>query len=180
VIQISQVALRYAKALHQVSKNHKETLDQLIVIEKIISQEKETKDFFNSHLVADTQKIEVLKKAFEGKGLSEDCQNFIILLGQNARVSQLNDILIAFENLVDQENGVTRGEVKSSAKLDSDERKRIESVVEKVTHKKVILTYSEDSKLAGGVVAQVGGWTIEDTVESHLTRLKEDLNRRTN
>jgi F-type H+-transporting ATPase subunit delta len=180
VIQVSQVALRYAKALHQVSKNHEAVLNQLRVIEKIMTQEKDTLNFFNSHLIADSHKIDVLKKAFEGKGLAEDCFGFITLLGQNARVGELPDVLRAFENLVDQENGVTRGEVKSATTLDGEERKKIEAVVEKVTHKKVILTYSEDPKLAGGVVAQVGGWTIEDTVESHLTRLKEDLNRRTN
>lgn len=180
MIQISQVALMYAKALYQVTKNHKDVLTQLQILTKIITQEKETLEFFNSHLIAEAQKVEVLKKAFEAKGLTEDCFNFISLLGKNSRIDRLSEILLAFENLIDQENGVTRGGVVSAIALDTEERKRIESVVEKITNKKVILTYSEDPKLAGGVVAQVGGWTIEDTVESHLTRLKEDLNRRTN
>lgn len=180
MIQASQVALTYAKALHQVCVNDQEMLKQLRIIENIIYQEKEVMAFFNSNLVAESQKLDVLKKSFGDKGLAEDCYNFIILLCQNARVNQLVDIVRAFEYFVDQKNCVTRGEVKSAVRLDAEERKRIETVVEKVTHKKAILTYSEDLKLAGGVVAQVGGWTIEDTVESHLTRLKEDLNRRTN
>jgi F-type H+-transporting ATPase subunit delta len=180
MIQFSQVALRYAKAFHQVSKNHESSLNQLSLVNKILSQEKETLEFFNSHLISDSQKHEVLKKAFEGRGLDQDCLSFILLLCQNSRIGQLSLVLKAFEFLIDQENGITRGEVKSAIALDSSERKRIETVVQKVTQKKVILTYSEDLKLVGGVVAQVSGWTIEDTLDSHLTRLKEDLNRRTN
>lgn len=180
MIQLSPVALKYAKALFQVSKDHEKSLNQIRIISKIINADKTTIDFFKSDLISDTHKFEVVKKAFDNMGLSSESMNLVLILGEKGRLSLISDVLKAFESLVDQENGVTRGEVKSASVLGSEERKRIESVVSKVTHKKVILSYTEDAHLVGGVVAQVGGWSIEDSVDSHLTRLKEDLNRRAN
>lgn len=178
MIQSSQVAIRYAKALQQVSQNHVNTLNQLRVLFKITFENKEVYEFFTSHFVSDQKKLEVVNKAFENKGLGEDIFGFFRLLVEKNRVALLHEILLRFEALVDRDNGVFRGDVKSAVTLDQDERKKIENIVEKLTNKKVILSYSEDIKLAGGVVAQVGGWTIVDTVESHLIKLKEELNRR--
>jgi F-type H+-transporting ATPase subunit delta len=47
-------------------------------------------------------------------------------------------------------------------------------------NKKIILTYKEDPTLLGGVVAQVGGWTFDDSIETHLIKMNEELNRRAN
>jgi F-type H+-transporting ATPase subunit delta len=96
------------------------------------------------------------------------------------RLQHISDILTSFEEIVDSQNGIIRGSVRSAVKLDQDARQNIEKVVSHFVKKKVILTYSEDVSLVGGVVAQVGGWTFEDTLDSHLRRLKEDLNRRAN
>lgn len=180
MIQVSQIAAKYAKALFQVCNDHEAVLKQLKVIEGIITSDAQILELFSSHLVTDLQKFDIIKKSFENKGLLNECFNLVLVLAEKGRISIIKDVLLAFESLVDLKNGVTRGTVKSSTALDSEEKINIENVVSKVTQKKVILSFSEDSKLVGGVVAQVGGWTIEDTVESHMTRLKEDLNRRAN
>jgi F-type H+-transporting ATPase subunit delta len=85
----------------------------------------------------------------------------------------------AFETISDEDHGVTRGNVRSAATLSPESRQQIEDTVTKVTKKKVILNFTEDPKLLGGMVAQVGGWTFDDSLETHLTRMSEDLNRRT-
>jgi F-type H+-transporting ATPase subunit delta len=63
--------------------------------------------------------------------------------------------------------------------LNEDDRRKLEQTIAGVTKKKVILNFTEDKKLMGGLVAQVGGWSFDDSLQSHLTRLTEDLNRRT-
>ena len=73
---------------------------------------------------------------------------------------------------------MTRGTVKSAKPLSEDAKKDLESRINKILNKKIILTYKEESTLLGGVVAQVGGWTFDDSIETHLTKLNEDLNRR--
>jgi len=180
VSQISQVSKRYAKALYGAVKDKVVTLNELRVLVKIISDDPVVYHFFASHSQSEIQKLEILSKAIQDKGLTEESSNFLKLLIGKGRLIHLKDILTSYEALVDSENGVTRGIVKSAVKLDADARQKIESVVSHFVKKKVILNYTEDSKLVGGVVAQVAGWTFEDTLDSHLRRLKEDLNRRAN
>jgi F-type H+-transporting ATPase subunit delta len=180
VSRVSQVSKRYAKALFEAVSNKEAVLNELRVLVKAFAQDPSILAFFSSHVESDSLKKQIMTKALEGKGVSNDLNQFLVLLAEKGRVSQLSDILNAFEMLVDEQNGVTRGTVRSAVKLDADAKQKIESVVSHFVKKKVILTYSEDSTLVGGVVAQVGGWTFEDTLDSHLRRLKEDLNRRAN
>ncbi len=178
--QLSIISKRYAKALYAVVKDKVAALNELRVIIKIISEDTAVNSFFSSSLYSEQQKLEIFDKATLGKGLSEDITHFLKLMIGNGRSNHLQDTLLAYEALVDAENGVTRGVVRSAIKLDSEARHKIESVVSQFIKKKVILNYSEDPKLVGGILAQVCGWTFEDTLDSHLRRLKEDLNRRAN
>jgi len=73
---------------------------------------------------------------------------------------------------------VTRGTVKSASVLPPESRSRIEKRVSEVTGKKVILTYTQDATVIGGLIAEVGGYLFDDTLKSHLQRIKDDLNRR--
>jgi F-type H+-transporting ATPase subunit delta len=81
---------------------------------------------------------------------------------------------------MDIEEGVTRGVVRSAQALNDDAKKEIENKINKVLNKKIVLTYEQDPKLLGGVVAQVGGWTFDDSLDTHLKKLNEELNRRAN
>lgn len=178
--QISPISKRYAKALYGAVSHKVAILNELRIIVKIIFGDVVVESFFSSRSHSDSQKLEVLSKAIQNNGLSEELSNFLKLLVNKGRIVHLKDTLTAYEALVDADNGVIRGVVKSAVKLDADARHRIEGVVSHFVKKKVILNYTEDPKLVGGVVAQVGGWTFEDTLDSHLRRLKEDLNRRAN
>lgn len=178
--QSSPIAKRYAKALYGVVRDKVTALNELRVLVKIIFGDTVIENFFSSQSHSEAQKLEVLSKSIQDKGLSEEVSNFLKLLISKGRITHLQDILTAYEALVDADNSVIRGTVKSAVKLDADARHRIEGVVSHFVNKKVILNYTEDPRLVGGVVAQVGGWTFEDTLDSHLRRLKEDLNRRAN
>lgn len=178
--RVSQISKRYAKALFEAVSNKESVLNELRVLVKTIAQDPSIISFFASHAHSDQLKKDILAKSLQGKGVSPELTNFMLVLAEKGRVGHLSDVLTAFEALVDSQNGVTRGTVRSAVKLDLEARQKIESVVSHFVKKKVILTYSEDSSLVGGVVAQVGGWTFEDTLDSHLRRLKEDLNRRAN
>lgn len=176
----TQIANRYAKALFGSVKNHEASLNELRSIAKILNDDQNVKSFFASNGYSDQLKTDLLIKAFTAKGLTPELFQFLNVLALKGRVHLVDEILLAYQELVDAENGVIRGSVRSAVQLDQDARLRIEKVVSHFVNRKVILTYFEDPSLVGGVVTQVGGWTFEDTLDSHLIRLKEDLNRRAN
>jgi F-type H+-transporting ATPase subunit delta len=178
---ISEVSKRYARALYECaneSKKSEEVSQQLKSISAALNKDEETKHFVSSPVIAQNVKIEALKKAV-GTQVGSELQNLIQLLVEKNRIELFAEIAEAFELISDEGNGITRGEVRSATVLNDDDRRRLEQTITGVTKKKVILNFTEDKKIMGGLVAQVGGWTFDDSLQSHLTRLTEDLNRRT-
>src|SRR5262249_48841149 len=93
------------------------------------------------------------------------------------RLGVFKDIVGAYEQIADEAHGVMRGTVRSATVLAPEERKRIETLVSRATAKQVILTYKEDPSLLGGLVAEVGSYTFDDSLLSHLKRINEQLTR---
>lgn len=177
---ISEVARRYAQAIHDLSKSAADTtLAELQALKKSFESDKGIQEFLNSPLYTPDQKANALKAALTGK-VSDNVSHALLLLAEKNRLAFFGEIVEAFEEIRDQQAGITRGTVRSAVPLNADAKKKIEDTVTKVTNKKVLLTFTEDPKLLGGMIAQVGGWTFDDSLESHLTRLNEELNRRSN
>lgn len=182
-MKVSEVSQRYAKALLDVTKTkgtQAKAFAELQVLGQSFTQDASVKAYFENPMVSSEQKVNAVKAAISGKNISEEVMNTIILLAEKNRLSKLSDVVVAYQGYMDLENGVTRGTVRSAQPLADDAKKDIEAKIAKVLNKKIILTYSQDPKLLGGVIAQVDGWTFDDSVETHLKKLNEELNRRAN
>ncbi len=176
----NEASRRYAQAFYELAKeakNQDQVFAELRVLRDVISNDKTIQDFVSSPLIAPDQKVAAIKGALNGK-VSTQVYNGLILLAEKNRLGLFAEIVEAFEGISDADHGMTRGTVRSATALSPESRKQIEETVAKVTKKKVILNFTEDSKLMGGMVAQVGGWTFDDSLETHLTRMSEELNRR--
>lgn len=181
-MKINEVSRRYTKAIYETSKDHKvseKVLSELRALSKTLSSDKTLTDFVQSPLIPPHQKAQFLKTALSGR-VSDEVTYFMTTLAEKNRLGLFFEIETAFESIMDIDHGVLRGVVRSASALSPESRKKIEDTVNKVTGKKVILTFTEDPKLLGGMVAQVGGWTFDDSLESHLIRMGEELNRRAN
>ncbi|MCB0419440.1 MAG: ATP synthase F1 subunit delta [Bdellovibrionales bacterium] len=181
-MSVSEVATRYAVALHSLAKEkgiEEKTLQELRALGDLFNKDKDIYDFIHSPLIVAASREAALKAALDGNGVSEDVSNFILMLARKNRIAAFEGILEAYQNQVDIENGVTRGIVRSVSVLSPEERVAIEKKISDVTGKRVILNYTEEPNLIGGLIAQVGSYTFDDTLTTHLSRLKEDLNRRT-
>lgn len=179
-MRVSEVSLRYARALYEAAKaagTADRAFGELRELAKAIESDTAVRDFILSPVVGPEKKIAALK-ALSGK-LSETVFNTMLLLAEKNRLGIFSELVSAYEQIIDEDHGVTRGVVTSAAPLGADARKRIEETAAKTTGKKVILSFKEDPTLLGGMVAQVGGWTFDDTLETHLTRMNEKLNRST-
>lgn len=179
-MKYSEVSSRYAQALFELSGevgNRDKVFSDIRSIGAMIAQNEDIREFLSSKMIQSEEKKKILEQAFKNNGACKEVENFVFTLAQKGRVELLPEIALAYEARSDEANGVTRGEVRSSTVLTSEERARIESKVSEVTKKKVILTYKEDPEVIGGLIAEVGGYRFDDTLRSHLKRLKDDINR---
>lgn len=174
----NEVAIKYGKALFSVTQekgNSDQVLRELRVLVESLGQAELT-EFLSSSLVPIETRTQFINQAIKGK-VSEQSYNLVLAVLERGRLNQLEGILQAFEEAMDALHGALRGKVTSASALGADERKRVEEQISKTTGKKVILNFEIDPNLVGGMVAQVGGWTIDDSLQSHLTRMGEELNR---
>jgi F-type H+-transporting ATPase subunit delta len=173
-----EVAKRYAKALFALAvdnRSQEKVFGDLRSIAEIFAKDKETHNFLVSPMITPLQKEDVLKKVLNDKGVSKEVVDTLLLLARNERLNVFPELVHAFESEIDSSNGVIRGTVRSASTLAPEERQRIEQTVEKYLNKKVIMTYVVDPAVIGGLVAQVGSYTFDDSIAAHLTRMNEEL-----
>ncbi len=182
-MKISEVARRYAKALVAVAKQKGQAdrvQKEVAAVASAFKADAQIQGYFENPLITPEQKKAVIQNTFGGKGLLEEVFNLLLLLAEKNRIGGFEEIAAAYQEQMDVEQGITRGSVKSAKALSDEAKKDLESRINKILNKKIILTYKEDPTLLGGVVAEVGGWTFDDSIETHLIKLNEELNRRAN
>ena len=181
-MRVSEVANRYAKALYELSVEQKtadKVINELRALEQAFTKDDDIVEFLSTPMISGQQRREALEKALAGKGLSKEVYDLVMLLSERDRMVIFKDLVHAFEAQADSANNVCRGTVRSATALGQAERQRIEETVEKVLKKKVIMSYKVDPSVIGGLVAQVGSYTFDDSLASHLRRMNEELKRRT-
>lgn len=181
-MRVQLVAQRYARALFQVSAERQavdHTMSELRALNQALASESEAMDLLTSPDKTSAERLGFMEAVLKGLAVSNDVKSFLLLLTERGRMSLFADIVSEFEAQTDLSHGVTRGIVESTVSLSSDERQNLEIAVKKVINKNVIFTYKTNTELIGGLVARVGGYTFDDSIQSHLRRLNEDLKRRT-
>lgn len=177
-----ELANRYAKAIFELAVDQRtqdRVFDELRSLEQIFAKDHETREFLISPMVTSQEREQALEKALAGKGLSKETLDLVMILAKNGRMVLFPELVLAYQAQADNANGVCRGIVRSATALGQTERQRIEDTVEKVLKKKVIMTYKIDPTVIGGLVAQVGSYTFDDSIDAHLRRMNEELKRRT-
>jgi len=177
-VRYSEASARYAKALHMIADGDADNsiLNGLRGLGAALEKLGDDKELFFSPLITSKEKWEILSTALSGQNSS--LLNFIELLIAKNRFNLILEIVAAYQNISDDINGVTRGSVEAAAPLTQEERRDIEELISRVTKKKAILEYKENTSLIGGVFAQVAGHTFDDTIETQLTLMSEQLKRR--
>ncbi len=173
----NEISIRYAKALFAVSKesnSHKQTLENLSAIAEATNSP-EAQVFLRDPQTDSAKKVDALVKTMEKVGTTENVKNFVKLLMERNRSNILEGVVKAYEKLIDEDSGVTKGNVYSAKPLGADVVSSLEAKISSILKKKIVLKFKEDPTVIGGVVAKVGGWTFDDSLDLHLKKLKEDL-----
>lgn len=180
-MQAAELSSRYAKALFSVAtekNNRQKVFEDLKTLREVVNKQEDVREYLSSQLVSAEQKKTVLEKTFESAKVEDEVKNFMLVLADKGRLGILESIVEAYEKTSDEAHGVTRGTVKSAQPMSEDEQKAIEEKINQVTGKKVILSYECDPSVIGGLIAEVGGYVFDDTITTHLRRLKEEIKRR--
>jgi ATP synthase F1 delta subunit len=166
----------YAEALFEVAME-KGTLDaigdQLGQFADAVDGDRELQVFLFSPYFSSAEKIDGLKRAVSGA--EPELQNFLELLIEKHRMTEVFRVRRQFERLWKQENKRIDVTVTSAVELDPAVVEKIGEEIERQTERKVDLASRVDDEILGGIVLQVGNMVLDASIRNRLEKLRKSV-----
>ncbi len=108
-------------------------------------------------------------------GFDARVQRLLGLLVERRRLGVLDDVIEAYQKLLDERTGTVRAVVTAAAPLSESERAAISDRLEKATGKSIEMEVGQDSSLIGGVVVRIGSTVYDGSVRQQLRGFKDRL-----
>lgn len=175
------LAKRYSKAIFtigQEQKNFEEYNDVLQGVATLFTETPEVADALTNPLYPMDVKEKVMSDLVASMGVDTVMGNFLNLLVQKKRAEILPEIADAYKTMVDDAKNISHGNVISAVELSDELKNNIQTVLEKLTGKKVELTTKVDPSIIGGMVAKVGDLVLDGSIKTQLAGLKDSIKGR--
>jgi len=176
------VARRYASALFAVGKK-KGAADleaygkDLAALAEVLQGAPELVRLFKNPIIGPDDKRKVLENIAGKVVQSAVVKNFCQLLVDKGRLACLSDIEAHFHSLLDVEQGVVRGTLITAVALADAKQQEVVKSLEAKADRKLVLDFSVDSSILGGVVLKVGDKVLDASLRAQLGILKENIKR---
>ena len=174
------VARRYAKALLTMGKedtHYKEYGEGLSGFAHLLEREPELRDALLNPIHSREDRRQLLLKMIELLQLPAMVSNLLQLLLDKHRLNVVDGVALAYQEMVDEVENVSRAKVRAAIYLDDETQDRLRKTLEKMTGSTVIMEVAEDPNIIGGIVAKVGDLVLDGSVRSQIDSLKESLIR---
>jgi F-type H+-transporting ATPase subunit delta len=121
------------------------------------------------------QKRAVLNKLIERAKPRPTTTNFLKVLLQNQRLTELREINRKLADILDERAGMVAAIVTTARPVPNDIQRSLEQRLIAVTQKKVRLNFEQDPDLIGGLVTRIGSTVYDGSVRNQLQLLKEKM-----
>lgn len=166
----------YAEALFDVARERGKLdaiRDELGQFVDALDRNRELQVFFFSPYFSSAEKEEGLKRAVSGA--DSELVNFLELLIEKGRMTEVFRIRRQFEELWKHENRRLDVTVTSAVELDPAVVAKIGEEIERQTGQKVDLASGVDEEILGGIVLQVGNMVLDASIRSRLEKLRKSV-----
>ena len=174
---MSVAANRYAKALIDVlsAENAEAGFEQLQTFAALLENEPDAARILENPTIPADRRNALLGKISDALQFKKPVSNLLNLLVERDRLSLLEEIITAFQKLMDERLGIVRAHVRSARPLDSGQQQEIANKLQAATGKKVRMDLSVDPTLLGGFVAQVGTTIYDGSLQRQLQSIRNRL-----
>ena len=174
-MSVQTVARRYASALADVASERgeaSEIQEELIAFEKIFQANPMLEDVLRNPTIALEQKRAVLTKLIERVRPRPTTANFLKVLLQNQRLTELRFINQKFAELLDMRAGMVAATVTTARSVPENAQQKLQAKLSTVTGKKVRIDFKTDPELIGGLLTRIGSTVYDGSVRNHLQMIK--------
>src|SRR5256886_15190839 len=158
-MSVQTVARRYATALADVVLERgeaREVQDELTAWEKLLQANANLREVFANPTIALDQKRAVLNKLIEIAKPRATTANFLKVLLQNQRLTELGEINRKFAQILDERAGMVAATVTTARPIADAAHEQLRGTLAALTGKQVCIDFITDAELIGGVVTRIG------------------------
>ena len=177
-MSVQTVARRYASALADVVLKNSEAVEvqeELLTWARMFQANPVLPEIFRNPTIALDQKRAVLSKLIDRSNPRPTTANFLKVLLQNQRLTELSEINQKFAELLDVRAGMVAATVTTARVVPENAQQKLHAKLLSVTGKKVRINFATDPELIGGLVTRIGSTVYDGSVRNHLQLIKEKM-----
>ncbi len=172
---MTDAAKEYAVALFTLAKEEsleEEISKSLGEIAAILRKTPEYLDLLASPNIPIAERIDTIDKAFSGS-VHEYTASFLKLLCKKGHIRQFHRCVSVYEELYRGDKGISAARVISAAPLTKEEKDALKKKLEHISGHSVIMEYSRNRDIIGGVIVHMDGRVIDGSLRRRLHDIKE-------
>ena len=177
-MSVQTVARRYATALADVVTERgeaREVQQELHTWAETLRSNPNLREIFANPTVALEKKRAVLNRLLEISKPRPTTANFLKVLLQNQRLTELTEINSKLAQVLDDRAGVVAATVTTARPVPADAQRRLQTKLLDLTGKKVRIDYVTDSEMIGGLITRIGSTVYDGSVRTKLQQMKEKM-----
>jgi len=174
-MSIQTIARRYSSALADVVLDRgeaKEVQQELQQWSDLILSNASLQEVFRNPTIPLDQKRAVLRQLIDRVKPRPTTANFLKVLLQNQRLTELPEINRKFTDTLDERAGMVAATVTTARPVPNEIQARLIEKLTSVTQQKVRLNFEQDPELIGGLVTRIGSTVYDGSVRSQLEQIK--------
>jgi F-type H+-transporting ATPase subunit delta len=143
----------------------------LTAVRDALAQSDDLRRLTASPLVARGVAVKTVLAVADQIGVDTTTRNFLGVLAENRRLSQLPRIIRAFRTLASRHRGEIAAEVVSAHPLTEDQVVELKQQLRQRVGREVSVDLSVDPALLGGLVVRIGSQMIDSSIRTRLNAL---------
>ena len=173
----TRAALRYAKAILNLSKDSKQeskVYGDMILIAKTIAENRDLDAILRSPIIKIETKRKILNSLFKGK-VNSITLGLFHLLEDNRRMDLLKVVSKKYAIIYDHLKHIEVAKVTTAVPITKEIEKQVMSKIVEITGNKATLENSVNPSILGGFILRVGDVQYDASISNHLNELRKEF-----
>ncbi len=174
----ASLAGRYATALFELARDEKQLVAvgaSLAALRQALAESPELRELTTSPLISREQATAAVRATGHAMNLDPITANFLGVVAQNRRLSQLPNVIRAFNMLAAAHRGETTAEVTSAHPLTDDQVAALRQNLRARLGRDVSVDLTVDPTILGGLVVKIGSQMIDGSIRTKLNTLAQAM-----
>ena len=176
---MSDVSNEYAKALFMLASetgNGKEYKEALGTVLEVFEANPMYPEFLSTFAIPLDERLNALEVAFSDK-LPRDVLSFVKLLCEKKHIGEFAECVAEYNAMYDEICEVSNAKVTSALELNETEKASLKEKLEKKSGHKIIIEYSVDKSIIGGLIVEMDGKIMDSSLRKHLKDVKDVISK---